>query len=255
MSFFKFKSIWNYCTYDKRFLALILLFFCVIVFIEQYYDNLNSTFALLVLVGVDVLLFGYGMLITRDRINGGIRLPKIIFKDGLILGIQSTIVLTILVYVQQFIMYLISSPLNFPEFDLEDMLMNYSKTLHTLFSHDPVDALIFVVLGAILFYITTFFVEIALARLADTGSLKSAFNMRGIKRDIDAIGWRNYAKDYTGIVLTIVIFSYFSDIVIPFDILNYVWAVFIYMLMFATQFWGIGNIYRKIKEKEKIDSS
>lgn len=251
MAFFKIKSVLDYCTRNKPFLVPILLFFSVLMYIQLSYEDLNSTFALLVFLGLDVIIFGYGMLIARDKMNGGIRLPKIMIKDGLIMGIKSTILLIVFMYVQGIILDFVSSPLNFPEFDLEDMLMDFPETLHTLYSHNPVDTLVFIVLGAILFYITTFFLEIALARLADTGSIKDAFNLMGIKRDIDAIGWKHYAKEYTGIVLTIVIFAYLAYIVIPFDIINYIWDVFLYLLMFATQFFGIGEIYAKVKEANR----
>ena len=255
MAFFKIKSVWNYCTYNKPFLAIILLFFCVLVYFEQSYKDSSSTFEILIFFVVDVLLFGYGMLIARDRMRGGIRLPKIMVKDCFISGVKSTILIIVFVYVQGFILHSVSSPLDFPEFDLEDMLLDFPQTIHNLYSHNPIDAFVFIVLGAILFYITTFFLEIALARLADTGSIKTAFNLMGIKKDIDTIGWWNYAKEYTGIVLTIVLFAYLNYIDIPVDILNYIWGVFFFFFMFSTQFWGIGEIYGKIKEKRKEVSS
>jgi hypothetical protein len=77
----------------------------------------------------------------------------------------------------------------------------------------------------------------------------------GIKKNIDTIGWAVYAKDYTMIVIAMAIFSYLTMIVFPFDILNYVWGVFLYMLMFVTQFLGIGAIYSRVKEKEKSEPS
>lgn len=255
MAFFKIKSVWDYCTYDKHFLLLILIFFSILMYIQLSYEDSNSTTAILILLGLDVPLFGYGMLITRDKLNGGIKLPEMKIKEGLIFGLKSTIIFTVFLYVQGLILDFVCSPLNFPEFDLEDMLMDFPETIHTLYSHNPVDTFVFIVLGVILFYVTTFFLEIALARLADTGSIKDAFNLMGIKRDIDAIGWWYYVKEYTGIVLTIVIFAYLVYIVIPIDFINYIWNVFCYMLMFATQFFGIGEIYCTIKEKEKIDSS
>ena len=149
------------------------------------------------------------------------------------------------------ILQIISSPFGFPPFDLEDLLMDAPETVHLLLSHSFVDALTFLFIGAVLFYATAFFMEIALARLADTGKLRSAFNLVGIKRNIDTIGWAEYAKDYTMIVIAMAIFSYLTIIVFPFDILNYVWGVFLYMLMFVTQFLGIGAIYSRVKEKEK----
>ena len=92
--------------------------------------------------------------------------------------------------------------------------------------------------------------EIALARLADTGDIKSAFNLMGIKRDIDLLGWKHYVKDFTLIILAIVIFSYFTAIYFEIDIINYIWDIFWMLLVFVTQYWGIGVIYREIKEKK-----
>ena len=255
MPLYKMKKVWDYTTYNKPFFIFILFLFCVWVYIDGLTDNTESLKVLLLIVLMDSILFGYGMTITRDRMNEGVRLPKIMFKDVLILGFKSFIVFAVYLGVQGYILWLISSPLGFPTFDLEDLLMDAPETAHLLFSHDPVDALMFLVLGAILFYVTVFFMEIALARLADTGKLRSAFNLVGIKRNIDEIGWGEYAKDYTMIVIAMAIFSYLTIIVFPIDILNYVWGVFLYLLMFVTQFWGIGLIYSKVKEKQKSERS
>ncbi len=255
MPLFKMKKVWDYCTYNKPFFLLILLIFCIWIYIFESYEDLNLFWAVLIIIFLEILFLGYGMTITRDRINEGIRLPKIMIKDILILGFKSVIVYLVYLGVQGYILYFICSPLGFPNFDLEDLLMDYPNTIHLLFSHNPVDALVFVVLGAILFYITVFFMEIALARLADTGSIISAFDLVGIKRNIDLIGWKHYAKDYTFIVLAIVLFSSLTHIVFPVDILNYAWDVLLFLFMFVTQYWGIGTIYCKFKRKEKIDNS
>ena len=106
-----------------------------------------------------------------------------------------------------FILDLVCSPLDFPEFDLEEMLLDFPETINTLISHNPVDAASFIIMGAIIFYVTTFFMEIALARLADTGSIVAAFNLPEIKKDIDILGWKNYVKEYTAIILAIVLIS------------------------------------------------
>ena len=92
--------------------------------------------------------------------------------------------------------------------------------------------------------------EIALARLADSGSMKSAFNLVNIKRDIDTAGWWDYAKEYTNIVLAIVLFAALKYIVIPNYILDLIWDVLLNLFMFVTQFLGIGIIYSVIKEKK-----
>lgn len=255
MPLFKMKKVWDYTTYNKPFFILVLLLFSIWVFIDIYTDDIDSNWVIFLLVILNSLSFGYGMTITRDRINEGVRLPKIMFKDVLILGFKSFIVFGVYLGIQGCILDFISSPFGFPPFDLEDMLMDTPQTIHLLLSHSPVDALMFLSLGLVLFYITVFFMEIALGRLADTGELKSAFNLVEIKRNIDTIGWWEYTKDYTMILLAIVLFSYLTLIVIPNDILNYIWDVMLYLFMYVTQFLGIGAIYSRVKEKEKSECS
>lgn len=249
MPLFKMKKVWDYCTYNKAFFFVILLLFCIWNALQQYASSKNIVIYLFIFL-INCMVLGYGLTITRDVINGGIRLPKIMIKNVVVLGIKSIIVYLIYFFVQAIILGIISDPLNFPEFDLEDLLLQLPETLKLFFSHSPADAFIFIVLGAIVFYITTFFMEIALARLADTGDIKSAFNLKGIKRDIDLLGWKHYVKDFTLIILAIVIFSYFTAIYFEIDIINYIWDVFWMLLVFVTQYWGIGVIYSEIKEKK-----
>ena len=244
------KRVWDYCTYNKPFFLLILVLFLVLNYLEDFLADSSSVSMIALYIVVNILIFGYGMTITRDRINNGVRLPKIIIKDVIVLGIKSFIVFSVYLYVQGCILDLICSPLNFPHFNLEEMIFDFSNTLHLLFSHNPIDASVFIVVGAFLFYVTMFFMEIAVALLADTGSLLLSFNLVEIKRSIDLVGWVHYAKDYTIIVLAIVIFEFLSYIVIPIPILEYIWVILIDLFLFVTQFLGIGRIYSEIKEKK-----
>lgn len=254
MPLMKMKNVWDYCTYNKPFFLLILFFCCLWVILDLYTDDVDTLPVTCLVIILDIAFFGYGMTLTRDRINNGFRLPKIMIKDILELGVKSFIVYVVYLGVQGYILDFICSPLKFPEFDLEDMLLDTPETIHLLYTHNPFDTLIFLVVGAVLFYITVFFMEIALARLADTGSLKSAFELVEIKKDIDTIGWRNYAKDYTRIVIAIVFFAYITVIQIPNDILNFVWCSLLNLFIFVTQYLGIGAIYSYVKEKEKEKS-
>ena len=246
----KMKKIWSYCTYNKPFFLLVFILFFVLEYFMDTYSNFNTNKAFLIVMLINIILCGYGMTISRDRMNNGIRLPKIMIKDIIVLGIKSYIVFTVYLLVQGYVLDLICSPLNFPEFDLEDMLLKLPETLHTLYSQNPVDALAFIIIGSILFYITSFFMEIALARLADTNNFKTAFNLLKIKSDIDLIGWRSYTKEFTAIIVAIVLFGAFKYIVIPVEILNYIWNVFLDLLLISAQFLGIGAIYSRIKEKK-----
>ena len=250
MPLHRMKKAWNYCTYNVPFFIFILILFGIP---NHFYEYLFDSHILIVfLFGylVNFFILGYGMTITRDRINDGVRLPKIMIKDVLILGIKSTIVTSIYFYIQWVILHFVSSPLDFPVFELEDMLLELPETIHMLFSHNPIDALVFVVVGAILFYVTTFFMEIALARLADTGNILAAFNLKEIKKDIDIAGWRHYAKDYTFMIIAIVLFFSFEHMNFQIDFLNVIWEILLDLLAFVTQFMGIGAIYAEIKAKK-----
>ena len=247
MPLFKMKKVWTYCTYNKPFFLLILLLYGILNFILYIYGNTEDNWILLIIFAVSILITGYGMTITHDRINNGVRLPKINIKDVIVLGVKSYIVFIVYLFIQGTVLDWISSPFNFPRFELEEMLLDLPNTMNMLISHNHVHAIIFVVVGSLLFYITSFFMEIAIARLADTGRILSAFNFSGIKNNIDAIGWDHYTKEYTLIILVIVLFGSLSYVKIPNLILNYIWTIILNFLMFTTQFLGIGAIYSEIK--------
>lgn len=240
------REVWDYCTYNMPFFILILALFVLLNYIQDYYKNPNEYLVFVVVFFIIALIYGYGMLIARDRINGGVRLPKIIIKDVFVLGVKSTIVFMIYLYVQGVIMHGISAPLRFPDFELEELLLNLPHTMGLVFSHNPVDSLMFFAVGAILFYILAFFMEIGLARLAYTGRILSAFNLLDIKRDIDLIGWKHYAKEYTVMIISIVVFLYLGNMNLPDLFLDYVWNTVMFLFAFATQFLGIGGIYSEV---------
>ena len=250
MPLIKMKDVLDYCMYNKPFFLLILFLFCILDYVANMGESTNLIIIFFSLL-CNVIIDGYGMTIARDRMNNGVRLPKILINDVFVLGIKSIIISFIYFGIQGGILYCIGYQFNLFEFDLESMLMELPYT-YLLFLHNPVNTLIFIVVSAVVFYITIFFIEIALARLADTGSIVSAFNLIGIKKDIDTIGWRHYAKEYTLMIFVIVIFLSATRLVIPNGILNYIWNGLLYLLAFVTQFLGIGKIYSEVKENESV---
>ena len=245
------KKVWDYCSYNKSFLLFILALFFVSSLIQNYIllNGDNIQWFILQLI-VFVSLTGYGMVITRSRINHGKRLPKIEINDIVILGIKANIVMLVYASIQAFILEKACSLLEFPPFDLEHMLLFWRETINMFFNHDPANTVLFVIFGSILFYVTAFFMEIALAKLADTGSILKAFNLLSIKRSIDVIGWKNYAKDYTIIVLTIVILTELIYINLSFTFLDSIIDMILSFFVFATQYLGIGAVYCDIKDLE-----
>ena len=128
------------------------------------------------------------------------------------------------------------------------MLLHWLDTINMLFYHDPLNMVLFVIFGSIIFYITSFFTEIALAILADTDSLLAALDLPLIKRSIDVVGWRHYAKDFTMIILAIVILSHLVSFDIPFKFLDSIIDMILSFMIFATQYLGIGAVYCDIKD-------
>ena len=245
------KKVWDYCSYNKSFLLFILALLFVSSLIQNYVRANGDYYDWMLLqILVFIIVSGYGMSITRSRINHGKRLPKIIIKDIFSLGIKSGIITSIYLFIQGFILAHVCYALGFPPFDLKELLLNWPDTIHMMFHHDPVTTILFVFVGAILFYMSTFFMEIALAKLADTKSIWPALNLLSIKRSIDVLGWKNYAKEYTLIVLAIVILSHLISYDIPFTFIDSLIDMFLSFLIFVTQYLGIGAVYCKIKDLE-----
>ena len=220
MPLVKMKKVWTYCTYNKPFFLLILLLYGILNFFQDVYGDTGDGWILLIIFAVSILIIGYGMTITHDRINNGVRLPKIMIKEVMVLGVKSYIVFIVYLFIQGSILDWISSPFNFPSFELEEMLLDLPNTLNMLISH------------------------------TDTGRILSAFNFSGIKNNIETIGWLHYTKDYTLIILAIFLFGSLSYVEIPNIILNYIWIIILNFLIFVTQFLGIGAIYSEIKGNE-----
>lgn len=249
------KKVWDYCSYNKSFLLFILALFFASSLIQNYVlFNENYIQVIILQLIFFISLTGYGMLITRSRINHGKGLPKIKIKDIAVLGIKANAVMLIYMSIQTFILEKACSLFGFPPFNLEYMLLSWKETINMFFSHDPANTVLFIIFGSILFYVTAFFMEIALAKLADTGSILKAFNLLSIKRSIDVIGWKKYVKEYTLIVITIVILTELICINLSHTFLDSIIDTILSFFVFATQYLGIGAVYCDIKDLES-DSS
>ena len=251
MPLFKLKKVWDYCIYNIPFFAFVFILLYAIYFIANHSLGIfPTTIQLIFILIILFFLSGYGMTITRDRINHGYRLPKIMPKDVFVLGIKSFILLLIFLIIQAGILDLIAHHFNFPTFNLEHMLLYSRETIQMLFSHEPVDTMIFLSCSAVVFYISTFFAEMGIAKLADTNSLREAFNFKANFKSIGLFGWKNYTRDVTTIIISIVILSYLKSFPIPNFWLNSLWNTFFAFLIFATQSLGIGAVYCEIKDME-----
>ena len=251
MPLLKLKKVFEYCSYN----VVFFIFICLIIFllnsIPDYSKNyFNSDIQNIIGILILILLNGYGMIIARDRINHGYRLPKIIPRDVINLGVKSTIVYGFFTLIQTALLYLTSMAFDLPRFDLHHLLLNYNETINMFFTNSPEFLLTFIFAGGLVFYFTTFFAEVSLARLADTKSFFAAFNFPAIWRSIKIFGFRNYIRDYTSLILAIVILTFIQYISLPDIMLENLWKMIFGFLIFATQYLGIGAVYCDIKDAE-----
>lgn len=250
------KKVWGYCSYSMPFFIFVLVLIFTVETIRNliwgYWDSNDMVRASIGIVLVSVIslfLSGYGMSITRDRINHGHRLPKIMLDEVFYLAIKSIFVYGGYLILQFLILKFTSMVFDFPMFNLEELLLDFRDTIHMFAVNEPLHSLKFIVIGGLVFYFTTFFVEIGLARLADTKSILSAFNIYSLYKSIKLFGFRRYIVDCTSIILIIIILTYVKSIQLPYFWIDQLWSTFFGFLIFATQFLGIGALYCEIKDK------
>lgn len=245
------KGSVKYCTENKIFFLYVLAQFILFELLLNNVGGLMKSTSLIVLL----VVLGYGLKVTQDVINGGTSLPKIKLNELLDFGIKGTVVYTFYLTIQASALGLISLMFHFPEFDLEELILNLHETIELFFEHDPISFVLFIILGLLVVYGTIFFMEIALAILADGGTLKEAFDFPKIKEIIGIIGWKEYSADYTKIVAAVVILVFINGLFTSYGVLGIIIRVLTDMLAFLVEYRGIGNIYREYKhlasKKEK----
>lgn len=238
------KGTVGYCLGNRVFFLYVFAQFLIFECITDNVGGLMKTTSLIVLL----VVLGYGLKVTQDVINGGTSLPKIKLKELVNFGLKGIVVYTFYLTIQASALGLISLVLNFPEFELEELILELHETIALFFEHDAISFILFIVFGLLVVYGTIFFMEIALARLADGGKLKEAFDFRGIKHAIDVIGWKEYAADYTKIVASVVILVFINGVFHSYGWIGIIVGVITDMLAFTVEYRGIGNIYREYKE-------
>ena len=239
------KGTVKYCLKNKYFFIIVFAQFLVFECITNTVGGILKSTSLIVLLAI----LGYGLKVAQDVMNGGESLPRITLKEFVNFGLKGIVVYTFYLTIQASVLGLISLALKFPEFDLEELIVHLPETVDLFYHHDPLSFIAFILFGIITVYITVFFMEIALARLADGGKLKDAFDFSGIKHSIDVIGWNEYFIDYTKIILSIVILVSINIIFIPYGIFGILIGVITDILAFTVEYRGIGNIYRECKSK------
>lgn len=249
------RYTFDYCKANPIGFLIILVLLGLQGFSNRVFHSMEMTYQIpLIIISIitTLLIYGYGLVITKDTIREGKKLPKIKIKECSIFGIKSLIMITIYTTIEGFALFLISLGFHLPEFQLKFALSHIMDTLKLFYAHNPVSTFEFIICSIIATYIVAFFMEISLARLADGGSLLGAFNLVSIKRCIDIIGWRHYTLDYTKIILSITILAYLQYGIDHFKLMNGVVDLTIGLLIFVIEFIGIGTIYKDYKIRKEL---
>ena len=248
------RSTFDYCKANPIGFLIILVLLGLQGFSNRVFHSMEMTYQIpLIIISIitTLLIYGYGLVITKDTIREGKKLPKIKIKECSIFGIKSLIMITIYTSIEGLALFLISLGFHLPEFQLKFALSHIMETLKLFYIHNPVSTFEFIICSIIATYIVAFFMEISLARLADGGNLLGAFNLVSIKRCIDTIGWRHYTLDYTKIILSITILAYLQYGIDHFKLMNGVVDLTIGLLIFVIEFIGIGTIYKDYKIRKE----
>lgn len=99
-------------------------------------DNLiiDSITLILAIIGT-ILIFGYGLQVTRDVTYNGSYLPDIKIKEALSLGIKFLIINAIFIVVHAFLLSVVSYFIHFPDLELEELILNLGETIEMIFSY------------------------------------------------------------------------------------------------------------------------
>lgn len=250
------KGSFRYCFANRKSMlnVIILAVLFNLTFFVTYFDVFfnqslrgitESFWCVLIIMFLTV---GYGLAITKDLIDGGKGLPKIFTWNTLKLGFKGLPVFVFYTMIQILVMVFIADLFEFPAFDLEEMILQITDTFKLLFTHDPSSTVLFFAISCIVFFLSVFFMEIALAQLADSGRFLDAFNIRLSLKNIRKIGWVGYAVDVTYVTLAVVILTFIGDLIDPYPLVNFLGAVLISVLIFVIQFGAIGIVFRDIKD-------
>jgi hypothetical protein len=242
------KIAYNYCSFNKAFLILILSLMAISNYLSKVFITDGNLLTAFSMRAIFLFIFwGYGLQITEDVVLGGERLPKILPRKILRFGVKGVTAYLFYIMIQIVLLSIISVNFGFPIVGASDLLLDLNGIASLYYAHNPKDFIIFIILDFIITYITVFFMEIGLARITDNENLRDAFNFKQIWETIKIIGIKKYSIEYTYIILSIVIITFFKNFFDLLPYLNFVTDLFLELLLFVIEFMSIGLIYRKSK--------
>ena len=253
------KFTGDYTLSNIRNFIIILLLILVSNIINGNYNPANDDMLYIpyiIIALLTLIIQGYGLLVTKDTMYNGTKLPDLKIGKSIMLGIKSFIIVLIYSSIQITVFSLVAYIFDFPYIEIGEGTIHLENVSTLFYNHGSVDTILFAIFVIVVMYTFTFFMEISLARLADKEKLSSALNILSIGKCINTIGWMHYASDYTKLIIAIAILAYIKygmDFIL---VDNIIMDLIIGVLIFIIQFIGIGSIYKEYKIKstmQKID--
>lgn len=238
------KGSIRYATKNKAFFIYTL----IIITLLEYTIDFGEGYIFYTAIIELFVLVGYGLKVTKDVIDGGDCLPTLTLKELFNFGYKGSIIYVFYIGLQFILIRIICAIFNFPDFDIEDLIVEFHETIHMFLTHDIASFILFVLFGILIVYATMFFTKIALGTLADGGSIKDAFDFSRIRRILDIIGLKEYVIDYSKIILSVVILMFINKIFDSTGILSVIVGIVANFLIFIIEFRGVGLIYREYLE-------
>ena len=238
------KGSIRYATKNKVFFIFIL----ILVSLLEYSLDFGEGYILYSAVIYLFVLVGYGLKVTKDVIDGGDCLPTLTLKELFNFGFKGSIIYVFYIGLQFILIRIICEVFNFPNFEIEELIVEFHETTHMFLTHDITSFILFIVFGVLIVYATMFFTKIALGTLADGGSIRDAFNFSRTRRILDIIGLKEYVIDYSKIILSIVILMFVNKIFDSTGIISVIVGIVANFLIFIIEFRGVGLIYKEYLE-------
>ena len=205
---------------------------------------------------VIIIAIGYAGSIAKNTITNS-DMPSIEIIKNIIDGLK-LIIISIIYYIVPFSLTLLiayfAGVLN-GLIDLSLIYLNYGPEVMSYIDH--LSHLTFnigiminiVIIGIILFFLATLILPVAIARFADTNTIKSSLNFKEIFEDISRITWKKYLINLVlfPVILVIILIIALVVLIIPFiGVIIFFLALLPFLVIFSPR--TLGLIYL---EKEK----
>lgn len=199
--YYPFSNLFNWLT--------IALIFLLIGILEEYIittTGITINLASIFLIIVSIITLGLAVSIIRGTVYG-VNSIQLDFLKNIREGIEATIITLIYLIIPGILTLFIAYPAglysNFYKLVLASShATSITNIAFTSIENFLISSVITVSFAIILYIFNILLLDMALARLADTGDLFEAFNINNIIKSITKIGWDRYLS-YTILILII----------------------------------------------------